>query len=520
MDKEVKFSKDLYNILMDIGSFRAFCDLKRNHSKLLYSNFVSSLNELKEQAIDRLFNLYGYSYKFDRRLIMTDGLGRKVEDILDSDDKYQAREIVNIARDEFDIDIPFLGFSQEIQEAIDASNKELSVMLLEGNMAQIYLPSTITKEMLDEVISEIENRDDYVFFIVRDNMATEELLKEEVEDYLNSLYELENNVEDNTDDLIEDNTDDLIEDNTDDLVEDNTDDVIEESNNKKEDYIRELILYTLDNKISVYDYYHKLGEKYRNSQIVDVTEFEKYNPFLTADDILKLIESDDDNIIDFFAESMNRVIMHDFNGEDYEDEFLNNFNDNLNEDENIGQVTSINLDLLYSADGFVLVNEKKVGTLSVYGYEANNPDEVKGKTTYENVPGYIESGFYINFMEFEENLRNQYNNQELSFITVDGEELEYDIVMDAALELSRQNGAIRLGREFKEKEINSVNDLKDLYTGEQASYKGTILNKGMFVSRDILYDFFSRLQVKVKGHEILQDEDSLDNEDVNLEYVR
>ena len=112
------------------------------------------------------------------------------------------------------------------------------------------------------------------------------------------------------------------------------------------------------------------------------------------------------------------------------------------------------------------------------------------------------------------------NNQELSFITVDGEELEYDIVMDAALELSRQNGAIRLGKEFKEKEINSVNDLKELYTGEQANYKGTILNKGMFVSRDILYDFFSRLQVKVKGHEILQDEDSLDNEDVNLEYVR
>lgn len=504
MDKEVKFSKDLYNILMDIGSFRAFCDLKRNHSKLLYSNFVSSLNELKEQAIDRLFNLYGYSYKFDRRLIMTDGLGRKVEDILDSDDKYQAREIVNIARDEFDIDIPFLGFSQEIQEAIDASNKELSVMLLEGNMAQIYLPSTITKEMLDEVISEIENRDDYVFFIVRDNMATEELLKEEVEDYLNSLYELENNVEDNTDDL----------------VEDNTDDVIEESNNKKEDYIRELILYTLANKISVYDYYHMLGEKYRNSQIDDVAEFEKYNPFLTADDILKLIESDDENIVGFFAESMNRVIMHNFNGEDYEDEFLNNFNDNLNEDENIGQVTSINLDLLYSADGFVLVNEKKVGTLSVYGYEADNPDEVKGKTIYENVPGYIESGFYINFMEFEENLRNQYNNKELSFITAEGEELEYDIVMDAALELSRQNGAIRLGKEFKEKEINSVNDLKELYTGEQANYKGTILNKGMFVSRDILYDFFSRLQVKVKGHDISQNIESINNQDTSFEYVK
>ena len=151
---------------------------------------------------------------------MCNNAGYKIEDIFDGDSrKHHARQLSYLAETYYNIDVPFLGPVEDMAESKDASSKGLTVMLLEGNMCQLYLPHDVSNELIEELIKEVEPRKDFVFFVIRDEQATEEVFYDDLLNYLNSLKVKEEPKEENL---------------------------------SKEDYIERLLEYTRKNGISIY----------------------------------------------------------------------------------------------------------------------------------------------------------------------------------------------------------------------------------------------------------------------------
>ena len=422
------------------------------------TNIFDTINSGDRQnRLRRLFSMSGLTYKFNRGIIMCNNDGDKVEDIFDGNPrKHHASQLSNIARNHYNIDVPFLGPVSDMEESKDASRKGLTVMLLEGNMCQLYLPHDVTNELIDELIKEVEPRKDFVFFVIRDEKATTEIFSDDLLDYLNSLKVKEKPEEKLT----------------------------------KEEYIEELIKYTNRMGISIYDYYNNLGNKYRNNE--EIEEFERKNPFLTKDnDIKRLIESNDNRITDFFATTMTRVI--ELNRKDEIEE-------PVKEEKNSITITSINIDILNNMSGFAIIKEKHAGNINVYGYNHNEPDKLTNRKVISGKNINIANGYYVNFNEFINNIKNQYSS-DISFIGPNGEEFDLATLKEALLDVCKKRGIIRFGKEYAKTEITSKN-LDKLYTNKKANYQGLSLEKGIYVNRDILYKVFKNLKIKTISNNI------------------
>ncbi len=105
---------------------------------------------------------------------------------------------------------------------------------------------------------------------------------------------------------------------------------------KEEEYIINLQEYLKDNNMTIKEYYYQLGTEYRNNHSYVPPEFERNNPFLKVEDLNLLLESKDDRITEFFANSMSRVI--ELNLESMEEKIINN----NSQDENLSKVLVYN----------------------------------------------------------------------------------------------------------------------------------------------------------------------------------
>ena len=77
---------------------------------------------------------------------------------------------------------------------------------------------------------------------------------------------------------------------------------------RKIDYITNLLQYTLSFDRSYREYFENLAEKIRSGKQLNLMKWELDNPFLTSEDIKKLIESNDEDICKYFALAMEKVI--------------------------------------------------------------------------------------------------------------------------------------------------------------------------------------------------------------------
>ena len=242
--------------------------------------------ERKTQRLNRLYGDNGVVYRFNRGFVLIDQDGRKQEEILDFDSSlHHSPELLRMAREDFGINLN-PNPSSEFEEYMEATSNGLIVILYESSSCQIFLPPNITEEQVDQIISEVEPRD-FVYDIVSgtsfdDAVFGESLSRDDVLDFLRGLKEKFKEDE----------------------IEENNDDVLTSRNT----YVNELLAYISANGITLNDYFTRLAENLRSGNTSVIPEFESKNPFLTQDDIARLLDSKDDRIVEYFAHAMTGVI--------------------------------------------------------------------------------------------------------------------------------------------------------------------------------------------------------------------
>ena len=166
---------------------------------------------------------------------------------------------------------------------------------------QIYLPEKMSKETIEEILVQLERRQNYEFFMaINGSVASipnyNELGLEEgkwsydklVEFFKAKLKELGQ--------------------------EETSEEELQREQERKAElyerysYISALLKYLMDNEITIDDYYRQLANEYRNNLELTAREVERLNPFLTAEDIRLLIESNDENIIEYFTSAMRKIV--------------------------------------------------------------------------------------------------------------------------------------------------------------------------------------------------------------------
>ena len=520
----------------------------------------------------------------------------------------------------------------------------------------IYLPEELREEDLDRIISIVEEKKDYSYVILKSWIqVTDFITGKEVLDFLGKLKEQLNEKEEKTEEQ-EENKEENIEEQ-----EESKEENIEEQEENKEEkeevneevlaarysYIRDLLKFTSENGISINQYYTMLGEAIKKGDITGIPEFESTNPFLTADDIIRLINSEDERIVEYFANTMNGVIKlnmeemsktnndnleknqiintspetyiralltyiqeNEMSLEDYyrsfaimlrkgdlnslpsfeqynpflneddlrrlldeEDERIvdyfantmtgviklnlenmNNLNNNQpqnnlnntieNDDDKFNfnnlemenknpmpnleddsleldemsylddktnymsgiKITYINTDIINHMNGLAVIKEPRSGRINIYGYE-NDDINLAGKKVIENSANTIESGYYVNLSEYigilAHGIEDQYgNNSNFAFVNEQGDYLNFYDVINNIMATCRNEGALRYGKEYKDANIGSYEELENQYTGSKGVFKGIELTKGLYVRRDILIDELNKYRVAITKENI------------------
>ena len=236
----------------------------------------------RSDRIGWLFSLDGVVYRFNRGIVMIDQDGVKVEDIFDGTTNHHSDRIHFVAQDSFGVNI--VTDVGPVQRSVEAADNGLTTLMLEGSRCYIFLPAEITEAAIDQIISEVEPRD-FVYLLARgEDDFTDSLTREDVLEYLNHLKEKIRKQEEQ-----------------DNLVE-------EENLSARQSYVNALMEYIRENGMTLNEYYTMLGESLLSGDLSRVPEFERKNPFLTQDDINRLLDSDEDRIVEYFANAMTRVI--------------------------------------------------------------------------------------------------------------------------------------------------------------------------------------------------------------------
>lgn len=239
-------------------------------------------DQARSDRIGWLFSLDGVVYRFDRGIVMIDQDGVKVEDIFDGTTNHHSDRIHFVAQNSFGVDI--VTDVGPVQRSVEAADNGLTTLMLEGSRCYIFLPAEITETAIDQIISEVEPRD-FVYLLARgEDNFTDSLTREDVLEYLNHLKEKIRKQEEQ-----------------DNLVE-------EEILSARQSYVNALMKYIRENGMTLNDYFTMLGESLLSGDLSRVPEFERKNPFLTQDDINRLLDSDEDRIVEYFANAMTRVI--------------------------------------------------------------------------------------------------------------------------------------------------------------------------------------------------------------------
>ena len=100
-------------------------------------------------------------------------------------------------------------------------------------------------------------------------------------------------------------------------------------------------------------------------------------------------------------------------------------------------------------------------------------------------------------------IEDQYGkNTTFAFVSESGEYLDFYEVINKIMAACRNEGALRYGREYKDTNIGSYEDLEKQYDGRRGLFKGIELTKGLYVRRDILIEELKKYRVAVTKENI------------------
>lgn len=234
-------------------------------------------------------NSRGVVYQFNRGVLMYSKTGDKCLKVIPSSDTttHHADLMYQIATDEFNDTI--VDTHRPMENARLANEKDMTVLMFEGGLVQIYLPETPTKEVLEDIKRELEPRKD---FIIASAINGKILLKtnatipdawtyDEYIEYLNNrIKELSPEKQE----------------------------LMELTTLTKGEYLTNLVRYICENNITLKQYFYQLGKNYKENSLDRIEAFEKRSPYMTPELISKLLEAKEEQITEYFGSTMGEMM--------------------------------------------------------------------------------------------------------------------------------------------------------------------------------------------------------------------
>ena len=234
-------------------------------------------------------NSRGVVYQFNRGVLMYSKTGDKCLKVIPSSDTttHHADLMYQIATDEFNDTI--VDTHRPMENARLANEKDMTVLMFEGGLVQIYLPENPTKEVLEDIKRELEPRKD---FIIASAINGKILLKtnatipdawtyDEYIEYLNNrIKELSPEKQE----------------------------LMELTTLTKGEYLTNLVRYICENNITLKQYFYQLGKNYKENSLDRIEAFEKRSPYMTPELISKLLEAKEEQITEYFGSTMGEMM--------------------------------------------------------------------------------------------------------------------------------------------------------------------------------------------------------------------
>lgn len=298
----VTLDKELYERMSKAGGFNQYHNLNGYEdiwtlpiAASRQSNNMQPLSSGPDDTIlgDRNLrwghNSRGVVYQFNRGVLMYSKTGDKCLKVIPSSDTttHHADLMYQIATDEFNDTI--VDTHRPMENARLANEKDMTVLMFEGGLVQIYLPENPTKEVLEDIKRELEPRKD---FIIASAINGKILLKtnatipdawtyDEYIEYLNNrIKELSPEKQK----------------------------LMELTTLTKGEYLTNLVRYIYENNITLKQYFYQLGKNYKENSLDKIEAFEKRSPYMTPELISKLLEAKEEQITEYFGSTMGEMM--------------------------------------------------------------------------------------------------------------------------------------------------------------------------------------------------------------------
>lgn len=298
----VTLDKELYERMSKVGGFNQYHNLNGYEdiwtlpkAAPRQSNNMPPLSSGPDDTVlgDRNLrwghNSRGVVYQFNRGVLMYSKTGDKCLKVIPSSDTttHHADLMYQIATDEFNDTI--VDTHRPMENARLANEKDMTVLMFEGGLVQIYLPENPTKEVLEDIKRELEPRKD---FIIASAINGKILLKtnatipdawtyDEYIEYLNNrIKELSPEKQE----------------------------LMELTTLTKGEYLTNLVRYICENNITLKQYFYQLGKNYKENSLDRIEAFEKRSPYMTPELISKLLEAKEEQITEYFGSTMGEMM--------------------------------------------------------------------------------------------------------------------------------------------------------------------------------------------------------------------
>lgn len=298
----VTLDKELYERMSKVGGFNQYHNLKGYEdiwtlpkAAPRQSNNMPPLSSGPDDTVLGNRNLRwghnsrGVVYQFNRGVLMYSKTGDKCLKGIPSSDTttHHADLMYQIATDEFNDTI--VDTHKPMENARLANEKDMTVLMFEGGLVQIYLPENPTKEVLEDIKRELEPRKD---FIIASAINGKILLKtnatipdawtyDEYIEYLNNRIK---------------------------KLSPEKQELMELTTLTKGEYLTNLVRYICENNITLKQYFYQLGKNYKENSLDKIEAFEKRSPYMTPELISKLLEAKEEQITEYFGSTMGEMM--------------------------------------------------------------------------------------------------------------------------------------------------------------------------------------------------------------------
>ena len=298
----VTLDKELYERMSKVGGFNQYHNLNDYEdiwtlpkAAPRQSNNMQPLSSGPDDTVLGNRNLRwghnsrGVVYQFNRGVLMYSKTGDKCLKVIPSSDTttHHADLMYQIATDEFNDTI--VDTHRPMENARLANEKDMTVLMFEGGLVQIYLPENPTKEVLEDIKRELEPRKDFITasaingkILLKTNATIPDAWTyDEYIEYLNNrIKELSPEKQE----------------------------LMELTTLTKGEYLTNLVRYICENNITLKQYFYQLGKNYKENSLDRIEAFEKRSPYMTPELISKLLEAKEEQITEYFGSTMGEMM--------------------------------------------------------------------------------------------------------------------------------------------------------------------------------------------------------------------